>query len=52
MSQVKAVEADIYEKAAFLLIEIVRLHPFSSGNRRTAYARLNYFSELMGGGVG
>src|SRR3989339_1341824 len=30
-------KGDIYDKAAFLLKEIVQKHPFASGNRRTAF---------------
>ena len=32
----KQKEGDMYDKAAVLLIELVRKHPFASGNRRTA----------------
>ena len=32
------VDGDVYEKAAALLIELVKSHPFKSGNRRTATA--------------
>ena len=28
---------NIYKKAAVLLLELVRMHPFASGNRRTAF---------------
>ena len=31
-------KGDVYEKAAVLLIELVKGHPFKSGNRRTAVA--------------
>ena len=33
----KELEGDIYDKAAFLFINLIRLHPFASGNRRTAF---------------
>jgi death-on-curing family protein len=41
----------IYEKAAVLLIGIVRGHAFESGNRRTAYAVAADFLESNGYGV-
>ncbi len=33
----KKLEGDIYDKAAELMVELVRNHPFASGNRRTAF---------------
>ncbi|MCL4518326.1 MAG: Fic family protein [Thaumarchaeota archaeon] len=36
---------DAYDKASFLLIEIVQKHPFDSANRRTAYAAAKAFLE-------
>lgn len=39
---------DIYDKAAVLLIGIVKGHPFESGNRRTAYAAAADFLESNG----
>ncbi|MEM3374179.1 MAG: type II toxin-antitoxin system death-on-curing family toxin [Candidatus Woesearchaeota archaeon] len=33
----KKTEGDIYDKAAVLLIELVKAHAFASGNRRTAF---------------
>jgi prophage maintenance system killer protein len=34
----KRAKGDVYDKAAVLLIELVKGHPFKSGNRRTATA--------------
>ena len=39
---------DIYDKAVTLLTELVRKHPFASGNRRTAYVALRFFLEANG----
>ena len=39
---------DVYEKAAVLLIGIVKAHAFESGNRRTAYAVAVNFLESNG----
>lgn len=33
----KELNGDLYDKAAFLLRSIIKLHPFASGNRRTAF---------------
>ena len=30
-------EGDIYDKATFLFTQLIRQHPFASGNRRTAF---------------
>ena len=38
LETVKNKEGDVYDKAAALLKELVRTHPFASGNRRTAFA--------------
>lgn len=37
IKECKNKEGDVYDKAVILLKEIVRKHPFSSGNRRTAF---------------
>ncbi len=37
LGKVKEHEGDLYDKAAFLLTGLVRIHYFASGNRRTAY---------------
>ncbi len=34
----KRTKGDIFDKAAILLIELIKTHPFKSGNRRTAAA--------------
>lgn len=39
------VEGDVYDKATFLLKEIVRKHPFASGNRRTAVIATKAFLQ-------
>jgi len=39
---------DAFDGAAGLLIGLVRLHPFASGNRRTAYVAAKMFLELNG----
>jgi len=36
ISNCKKLKGDIYDKAVILLINLVRRHPFASGNRRTA----------------
>ncbi len=33
----KNLEGDIYDEAAFLLKKLIQMHPFASGNRRTAF---------------
>lgn len=39
----KKLKGDFYDKAAFLLKEIIQGHPFASGNRRTAlFVTLNF----------
>lgn len=37
VDECKELNGDIYDKAAFLLKSIIKLHPFASGNRRTAF---------------
>ncbi len=39
----ESLEGDIYDKAAFLLKDIIQKHPFASGNRRTAFIVTKYF---------
>lgn len=48
LEEVESEAGDIYEKAAVLLIGIVKGHPFESGNRRTAYAAAANFLESNG----
>ncbi|MEM3875401.1 MAG: type II toxin-antitoxin system death-on-curing family toxin [Candidatus Bathyarchaeia archaeon] len=38
----------IYQKAASLLYEINKLHPFVDGNKRTAYSATSTFLDLNG----
>ena len=40
--------SDILEKAAALLKELAKLHPFLAGNKRTAYLAASMFLELNG----
>ena len=40
---------NLYDKAASLLITLVRNHPFQSGNRRTAYVISKAFSQSQRG---
>lgn len=44
----KNTEGDVYDKAAVLLIELVKSHPFKSGNRRTATAVVADFLRANG----
>lgn len=39
---------DVHDKAASLLTELIRKHPFASGNRRTAYVATRFFLESNG----
>ncbi len=39
---------DLYEKAAYLLMGVVKEHPFASGTRRTAYTATRIFLEANG----
>ena len=40
--------ANIFQKAASLLYEINKLHPFVDGNKRTAYSATSTFLDLNG----
>ena len=42
------VEKSFYKKATILLRDIIRLHPFLDGNKRTAFHTMLYFLELNG----
>ena len=42
-------QGDLYDKAALLLIELAKSHPFKSGNRRTATAVVADFLRANGG---
>lgn len=48
LKSVRETAGDIYDKAATMLEGLVRLHPFESGNRRTAYAATRIFLEANG----
>ena len=48
ISRVRETEGDLHDKAASLLIDLTRLHPFASGNRRTAYVATRLFLEWNG----
>jgi death-on-curing protein len=41
-------EGDVHDKAAALLVGLVRGHPFASGNRRTAFVATRLFLEQNG----
>jgi len=45
----KELKGDLYEKAVCLLKGIIQLHPFTSGNRRTAFIVVKGFLEENGG---
>jgi death-on-curing family protein len=40
---VKAVQGDLYDKAALLLLELTQIHAFESGNKRTAFLTTKKF---------
>lgn len=44
----KELQGDLYDKAVCLLKGIVQLHPFASGNRRTAFIITKAFLEENG----
>lgn len=48
LEEAKNEPGDIYDKAAVLLIGIVKKHPFASGTRRTAIAAAISFLRLNG----
>lgn len=48
LASVKRTSGNIYDKAATLLSELVRRHPFASGNRRTAFAAAMEFLLVNG----
>jgi len=39
---------NIFQKAASLIFEIIKLHPFVDGNKRTAYTATDIFLDLNG----
>jgi len=48
LEDAQSTRGDIYDKAAVILVGIVRGHPFESGNRRTAYTVAVDFLESNG----
>ena len=48
LAKARAEKGDIYDKAAVLLIELVRGHAFASGVRRTAYSATISFLKTNG----
>lgn len=52
----KKLQGDVYDKAVFLLKNLVQKHPFASGNRRTAFITTkdfilqNHFKFAIKGG--
>lgn len=48
IEQTRSESGDLYDKAATLLIALVKGHPFESGNRRTAVATTEVFLEANG----
>lgn len=52
IEEAMSVDGEAYEKAAALLVSLVKGHPFESGNRRTAYAVAADFLESNGFPVG
>jgi death-on-curing family protein len=48
LSEARRTDGDVYDRAAVLLMELVKGHPFKSGNRRTAVAVTSYFLSENG----
>jgi death on curing protein len=49
LESVRETEGDVHDKAAALLVGLIRGHPFASGNRRTAFVATRLFLEQNGG---
>lgn len=45
---IKVIPGDLYDKAAFLLFELTRIHAFESGNKRTAFLSTKKFVVTNG----
>lgn len=45
-------EGDTYDKAAYLLQQLIQQHPFASGNRRTAFIATKEFVLINKGNFG
>jgi death-on-curing protein len=48
LKSARKTEGDVHDKAAALLVGLVRGHPFASGNRRTAFVATRLFLEQNG----
>jgi death on curing protein len=48
VEEVRAMDADVFEKATCLLVGLTKKHAFDSGNRRTAYTATKLFLEANG----
>ncbi|MDE1856838.1 MAG: type II toxin-antitoxin system death-on-curing family toxin [Candidatus Micrarchaeota archaeon] len=48
VSKVQSLKADINHKAAIYLYEIINMHPFLDGNKRTGFISAVLFLELNG----
>lgn len=49
IKECKDLDGDVYDKAVSLFKGIIQLHPFASGNRRTAFIVTKEFLEENGG---
>ncbi|MDP3917294.1 MAG: Fic family protein [Nanoarchaeota archaeon] len=49
IKECEILEGDLYDKAVCLLKGIIQLHPFASGNRRTAFIVTKEFLNQNGG---
>lgn len=47
-NEYRSVEGDVWDKASYLLKELIKKHPFASGNRRTALSAAILFLESNG----
>ena len=48
LAKARDADEEVFEAASSLLIGLIRLHPFASGNRRTAYVAVRMFLEING----
>ena len=46
ITKMKTKKGDVYGKAVILLKELIRKHPFESGNRRTAFVSVTAFLKI------
>ena len=49
VARCKELEGDLYDKAVYLFKTLIQLHPFASGNRRTAFIVTKGFLTENGG---